>query len=250
MKKQHIFGILLSIIITGCNGNSANQNNIIKTTENEAMVETTELTSCNISIGGVEFTKTKNDKACKIEVSGDTMKFVAGAQTDFFRSPNGNIINSSPVIFTEIDNTKPFTFTAKVNPQFTESGTYSAGVLYIYENDSHNQKMCFEQDEYGEHRVVTVRTIDTSDDNNHQSIPGDTVYMRLSSDGTTLGSYYSEDGKKWHMARIYKNDFPEKLLLGLSSQSPKDNEHTCYFTEVSLVDRATSDFRNGKLSGE
>lgn len=243
--------MLLSIISAGCsNGSSANQNNEVKATPDDASVETAELNPCNISIGGVKFTKIKNEKAAKIEVSADTMKFVAGAQTDFFRAPNGSIVNSSPVIFTEIDNTRPFTFTAKVNPKFTESGTYSAGVLYAYENDTHNQKLCFEQDEYGDHRVVTVRTIGTSDDNNHQSIPGDAVYMRLSSDGTTLGSYYSEDGKKWHMARLYKNDFPEKLLLGLSSQSPKDNEHICYFIEVSLVDKATSDFRNGKLSGE
>ena len=134
-----------------------------------------------------------------------------------------------------------------MNPKFTETGTYSAGVIYVYENDTHCLKVCFEQDEYGEHRVVTVRTIGTSDDNNRQSILGDTVYMRFSSNGTTIGTYYSKDGKEWHMARLYQNYFPDKLLLGLSSQSPKDNEHTCYFTEVSLVEKATSDFRNGKL---
>ena len=49
------------------------------------------------------------------------------------------------------------------------------------------------------------------------------------------------------MARLYKNDFPEKLLLGISSQSPKDNEHTCYFTEVALTDKHVADFRIGNL---
>ena len=49
------------------------------------------------------------------------------------------------------------------------------------------------------------------------------------------------------MARLYKNDFPEKLLLGLSSQSPKDDAHTCFFTEVVLTDKAVSDFRKGNL---
>ena len=29
---------------------------------------------------------------------------------------------------------------------------------------------------------------------------------------------------------------------GLSSQSPKDNEHTCYFTEVSLKQEVVPDF--------
>ena len=133
---------------------------------------------------------------------------------------------------------------------FTETGTYSAGVLYAYENDSHCQKLCFEQDEYGVHRVVSVRTIGTSDDNNHQAIIGPWVYMRLSSDGTTLGSYFSENGEIWHMARLYKNDFPGKLLLGLSFQSPKDDAHTCYFTEISLKQEAVANFRIGKLNGE
>lgn len=240
--------MLTSLLFTSCAEKSTDTNDGIA--ENEATVENVELTSCDITIGGLKFDKAKNKAAGSISVENDTVKFVAGPQTDYFRSPDGNVIDTSPVIFTEVDNTKPFTFTAKVNPQFTESGTYSAGVLYAYENATHSQKVCFEQDEYGEHRVVTVRTIGTSDDNNHQSISGETVYMRLSSDGKTLGTYYSEDGKKWHMARLYKNDFPEKLFLGLSAQSPKDNGHTCYFTEVSIVDKATADFRNGKLPEE
>lgn len=246
--------MLMNLIITGCtaNGNdtTASSNASTNVDKNKDAVETIKLSPCNITIGEVNFNKAKNEKAGNITVENDFMKFTSGAQTDYFRSPDGSVINSSPVIFTEVDNSKPFTFTAKVEPQFTETGTYSAGVLYAYENDLHCQKLCFEQSEDGKHRVVTVRTIGTSDDNNHQIIPGKYVYMRLSSDGQTLGSYYSEDGKEWHMARLYKNDFPEKLLLGLSSQSPKDNEHTCFFSEVKLVDKATSDFRNGKLDEE
>lgn len=245
MKKQYIFGTLAGLLLAGCS--STTPDTEANVSENQVKEETVELTPCDIMVGDVKFDKRKNEANGTITVENDTLKFVAGPQTDYFRSPDGSVVNNSPVIFTEIDNTKPFTFTAKVNPQFTETGTYSAGVIYAYENDIHSQKVCFEQDEYGDHRVVTVRTIGTSDDNNHQSINGDTVYMRLSSDGKTLGTYYSEDGEEWHMARLYKNDFPEKLLLGLSSQSPKDNQHTCFFTEVSLVDRATSDFRNGKL---
>lgn len=251
MKKQYIFATLAGMFMTSCAGTTTEKtDSSVDSKAEETTAETSALTPCDITIGGIKFDKAKNESAGKITVISDTLKFVAGPQTDYFRSPDGSVLNSSPVIFTEVDNTKPFTFTAKVNPQFTETGTYSAGVIYAYENDTHSQKACFEQDEYGVHRVVTVRTIGTSDDNNHQSIPGDAVYMRLSSDGTILGTFYSEDGKEWHLARLYKNDFPEKLLLGLSSQSPKDNEHVCYFTDISLVDKATSDFRNGKLPEE
>ena len=250
MKKQIILGTLMSMMMTGCTGSNAGNESPTNVSETESKAETIELATCDFDFNGIKFTKQKHDAINGIAVEGDAIKFAAGPQTDFFRSPDGSVIDSAPVVFTVVDNTKPFTFTAKVKPQFTETGTYTAGVLYVYESPTHNQKLCFEQDEYGAHRVVTVRTIETSDDNNHQAILGDSVYMRISSDGTIIGSYYSEDGKEWHMARLYKNDYPDKLLLGISSQSPKDNKHICYFSEVSLVGKATSDFRNGKLTEE
>lgn len=241
----------MGIVMTGCNGNgSGNPSTDDNNPSTTDITEEVSLDSCGISLGDIKFTLSKNSDAGDITTNGDTIRFVAGPQTDYFRSPDGSVVNSSPVIFTEVDNSKPFTFTAKVEPMFTETGTYSAGVLYAYENDLHCQKLCFEQSEDGLHRVVTVRTIGTSDDNNHQVIPGKYVYLRLSSDGQTLGSYYSEDGHTWHLARLYRNDFPPKLLLGISSQSPKDNQHTCYFSELSLINKPTSDFRNGKLPGE
>lgn len=239
INKNLYLGLLMSIIVTGCS-----EKNIETEPKNEI------LSPCNIVLGNIKFSQAKNGAENSVAIFGDTLKFIAGAQTDYFRSPDGSVIDTSPVIFTEIDNTKPFTFTAKVEPKFTETGTYSAGCLYAYENEKHCQKLCFEQDEYGLHRIVTVRTIGTSDDNNHQSIEGPAVYMRISSDGKQIGSYFSEDGKIWHMARLYGNDFPKKLFLGISSQSPQDNEHTCHFSEVSIIEDAVSDFRNGKLKNE
>ncbi|MEZ3489247.1 DUF1349 domain-containing protein [Akkermansia muciniphila] len=239
INKNLYLGLLMGIVATGCSEKEHEDG-----TRNEV------LSPCNIVLGNMEFTQSKNGAENRVTVFGDTLKFIAGAQTDYFRSPNGSVIDTSPVIFTEVDNTKPFTFTAKVEPEFTKNGTYSAGVLYAYANKEHCQKLCFEQDEYGIHRIVTVRTIGTSDDNNHQSIEGPSVYMRISSDGKQIGNYFSEDGKTWHMARLYGNDFRKKLFLGLSSQSPKDNEHTCRFSEVSITETAVSDFRNGKLKNE
>lgn len=240
MIKKHLFLIALSgLAMTACTQNKAEEANVNET-----------FAPCDIKIGSVTFSQSKNGATDGVTVCNDTIKFVAGPKTDYFRAPDGeSTINTSPVLFTEIDNTKPFTFTARVEPKFTETGTYSAGVVYAYENETHCQKLCFEQDEYGDHRVVTVRTIGTSDDNNHQEIAGPFVYMRISSDGKQIGSYFSEDGNTWHMARLYKNDYPEKLLLGISSQSPTDNEHTCYFSDISLVNDAVSDFRNGRLGG-
>lgn len=52
------------------------------------------------------------------------------------------------------------------------------------------------------HRVVTVRTQGTSDDDNHDKLDTTSVYLKISSDTRTIASYYSIDKKKWHMVRL------------------------------------------------
>lgn len=88
----------------------------------------------------------------------------------------------------------------------------------MFANDSLYQKLCFEQDERGAHRVVSVRTVGTSDDNNHDAITQDFVFLKISSDTQTIASYYSTDGKEWRMVRLYK-DFNFQLSPG--------NDHIC-----------------------
>lgn len=70
----------------------------------------------------------------------------------------------------------------KIEPQFIPDGTYSAEAILAFVDKTHWQKLCFEQDEDGKRRIVTVRTIDTSDDNNHESVDSPSVYLRMSSD--------------------------------------------------------------------
>ena len=83
-----------------------------------------------------------------------------------------------------------------LKPGFTEDGLYNAANLMVVANDTLWQKFCFEQDERGKHRVVTVRTVGTSDDNNHEVIEQDNIYYKISSDTHTIASYYSLDGKR------------------------------------------------------
>ena len=110
-----------------------------------------------------------------------------------------------------MDNAKPFTLQAKVTPEFTKERLYNAADLFVYANDTLWQKLAFEQDEFGNHRVVSVRTNGTSDDNNHDKQIVTSLYLKISSDTRTIASYYSLDKKEWHMVRLYKNDYPSKL---------------------------------------
>jgi hypothetical protein len=75
--------------------------------------------------------------------------------------------------------------------------------------------MAMERDERGKTRIVTVRTIGTSDDNNHDVVETKGVRMKISSDTRTVGFYYSLDGVGWQLVRLFRNDYPKSIRLGL-----------------------------------
>lgn len=202
---------------------------------------------CDIKLSNIHFTKAVNGAATLIKKeANEKIVFKAGEKSDYFSDPDGKLSNTTaPMLLAKVDNTKPFTLVSKVTPQFTEKGLYNAGVLYIYVNDSFYQKFCFEQDERGNHRVVTVRTMGTSDDNNHDVVKEPTVYMKISSDTKTVASYYSLDKKNWQMVRLYKNNYPKEIWMGISTQCPVDKGTQSIFEEINLEEKSVSDFRLG-----
>jgi hypothetical protein len=60
-----------------------------------------------------------------------------------------------------------------------------------------------------------------------------------------VGFYFSTDNVTWNLARVYKNDYPEKLWLGISSQSPMGEGNLTRFENFSLIDQSVKDFRMG-----
>lgn len=204
-------------------------------------------TACDVTINGIHFTKSINNAASLISIEeNNKVIFPTGEKTDYFADPDDKLSNrTAPILLSEVDNTKPFTFTAKVTPEFTQTGLYNAGVLYIYVHDTFWQKLCFEQDERGKHRVVTVRTMGTSDDNNHDIIDNSSVYLKISSDTRTIASYYSIDNQNWQMVRVYQNNYPAKIWMGFSSQCPQDKRSSSVFEELHLEQKSVSDFRMG-----
>lgn len=219
MKK--LFPILFIMTTIGC----ANNVDLRKSDE------------CSVGI----FTKSINNP--KVTIEGDTLTISSGAKSDFFNDPKGDKFATAPLLIKEMDNTKPFTFTAKVKPSF--ANTYDAGTIYLFVNNDLWQKFAFEMDERGLTRLVTVRTIGTSDDNNHDAITNPDVYMKVSSDTKTVGFYYSIDGEQWQLVRLYRNDYPSKIYLALSSQSPLGEGIDTKFTDIKLSESAISDFRLG-----
>lgn len=202
---------------------------------------------CDVELGGIRFSKMVNNADKQVSLTDSVIRFTAPEGTDLFIDPNGGKLTKSTakILLTEIDNTKPFTFSGRLKPGFSEDGLYNAANLMVVANDTLWQKFCFEQDERGKHRVVTVRTVGTSDDNNHEVIEQDNIYYKISSDTHTIASYFSLDGKEWQMVRLYKNNYPKELYIGICSQAPVKGECISEFSELSLSTDNVGDFRLG-----
>ena len=239
--KKYIFIAITAIIMVAC----ANK----KTDEIAKVAESSKMTECNISVGGLHFTKSLNGAEQQVSDSAGIVTFRAKPHADYFCDPNEEKMskNNAAILLMDIDNKKPFTYSAKVKSGFTPEGTYNAAVLFVYANDTLWQKLCFEQDERGNHRVVTVRTEGTSDDNNHEVLnETECIYFKISSDTQTIGSYYSLDGQTWQMVRLYKNNYGEKVYLGICSQATQSEVCISTFEDLRLTTDHVTNFRMGE----
>lgn len=203
------------------------------------------IVGCSVSLNNVVFTRSLNNALTMTSPAGaEKLIIQSGPKSDFFNEPDGSVkYGNAPLLLTGIDNQNPFTFSVKVTPQFNT--TYDAGALYIYLNNNLWQKFAFEMDEKTQTRIVTVRTNNTSDDNNHDVVSKNSVLMKISSDTKSIGFYYSTDSITWQLVRVYKNSYPSKIWIGISSQSPLGNGINTVFEECKITKEAVKDFRSG-----
>lgn len=212
---------------------------------NPAHAEDLPGTAARIDVSGLAFERELNGGAARSTATPEGVTITSGAKTDFFRETDAaTAYANAPVILTAIDNTRPFTFTARVMPEL--ASTYDAGALYLWEREDKWLKFAFERDERGLSRMVTVRTLGTSDDNNHDAVSAGSAYLKVSSDTVSLGLYYSLDGQSWQLVRVFRNDYPPRLWLGASAQSPLGAGNRVRFEAIALTDRSVADFRKGQ----
>ncbi|MDR2916351.1 MAG: DUF1349 domain-containing protein [Tannerella sp.] len=240
MKKLMFFITTLSLLITACNNSNSNTIN-----DNNQNKKTSVMEDLSLTFSGIDFSKAINNAEKHYEVADNHLSIDGVEGTNYFISPDGARFEATaPILLTEIDNSKPFTFTTRLDSPIEK--IYDAGTVYIYVDDSNWLKYAFERDEKLRCRVVTVRTEGSSDDNNHDIINQNYVYLRISSNVKQIGFYYSTDGIDWNLARIYRNEYPAKIWLGLSSQSPKEGNNIACFEEMSLTENYISNHRLGE----
>lgn len=240
MKKLIISIVTLTLLLSACNSN--NENKPDNSTDNSNAVPVME--NIDLTFSDIKFTKAINGAGNHYNVSDNELEVDGITGTNYFISPDeGRNEATAPILLSEIDNSKPFTFTTRIESKIEK--IYDAGTVYIYIDNNNWLKFAFECDEKFRHRVVTVRTENSSDDNNHDIISQDYVYLRISSNTKQIGFYYSTDGEDWNLARIYRNEYPAKIWLGISSQSPKEGNNLACFRDMSLTESYISNHRLG-----
>ena len=178
-------------------------------------------------------------------VQGTTFTLKADQLTDFFIEPGTPPyeLANAPLLLKKVDNTVPFTFSCKTTP--VHRVKYDAGMAFIFVDEKHWLKFAFEADERMNKRLVTVKTADFSDDNNHDAVNSDFVYLKISSDTKVIGFYYSLDNKDWQLVRVFKNEYPPVIRVGIGTQSPAGAGNSSVFEAVEFTGQAVKDFRMG-----
>lgn len=193
-----------------------------------------------------EFTDGLNGAAGLVKkLPGGRFELAAGAETDYFIEPGSPPYEkaNAPLLLMTVDNRQPFTFTVKTTP--VHRVKYDAGMAFIYIDEKNWLKFAFEADERMNTRLVTVKTRDHSDDNNHDAVKSPSVYLKISSDTRVVGFYYSLDGRRWQLVRVFKNEYPPEIKLGIGTQSPAGKGTRAVFEKLSLTAESVKDFRLG-----
>ncbi len=224
--------IILAVTIIGCGGNA-------EFSQSSAPVE------CSFQSGNVTFSGALNGAEKMVTLRDQQLVIASQAKSDYFNEPDESAqFGNAPILLTPLNNRQPFTWTATIQPVFAT--TYDAGAIYLYVDQGQWLKFAFEQDERGNKRIVTVRTRGTSDDNNHDIISQEAIDLKISSDGKSIGFYYSTDHTNWQVVRVFKNDYPDQLWLGISAQSPWGEGNKVTFSNCALTPGSVKDFRKGE----
>lgn len=234
-----LYWIVLSFIALGCNNEQHAKPEAAPAPKKEILLE-------ELSEKYLPFQQALNGPAGQFaDVQGAVITMKAGKETDFFIEPGTPPYEfaNAPLLLKTVDNTKPFTFSCKTTP--THKVKYDAGMAFIFVDEKNWLKFAFEADERMNKRLVTVKTAGFSDDNNHDAVKSDFVYLKISSDTKVIGFYYSLDNKEWQLVRVFKNDYPSVIRLGVGTQSPAGDGNSSVFEAIQFSEQSVKDFRMG-----
>jgi regulation of enolase protein 1 (concanavalin A-like superfamily) len=137
-----------------------------------------------------------------------------------------------------------FQLSARVTVGF--ASTFDAGVLLLWLDERRWSKLCFEFSPAGEPMVVSVVCRGVSDDANAFTVPGRSVWLRVSRIDRIYAYHASLDGQAWQMIRVFAlDDETSRDKIGFEGQSPTGDGCSVIFDQIRFLPERLADLRDG-----
>jgi uncharacterized protein len=203
-----------------------------------------------LNVPGVPFPLTPAPAAAwQFDPQTGTVTGTAAPRTDIFIDPSGlsqvdadSMLNAATLL--GVPPPGDFQFSARVTVGFEH--TFDAGVLLLWLDDRYWGKLCFEFSPAREPMIVSVVTRDASDDANAFTVPGRSVWLRLSRVGKAYAYHAATDGEHWRMIRFFRIDESSPGdQIGFEAQSPTGDGCTVTFDNIRFLPETLTDLRDG-----
>lgn len=163
------------------------------------------------------------------KVKDGALTICAGPRTNWYASPaEGKTWVSSPLLL--LPAPKDFWLSAKLTVDFKSQ--WDAGALVLYADEENWVKFALENTAEKKPAIVSVVTHGLSDDVTGAMIEGNSVYLEISKSGPAVFLYFSTDGKKWQLARVFNLGPDRPWRFGFSAQSPVGEGERTTFSEI------------------
>ncbi len=202
-----------------------------------------------LNVPGVPFPLTPSSGGeWEIDEAAGTMKVNAAPHSDIFLDPGADsqlnaesMLNAATLLGLPPEG--DFQLSARVTVDF--DATFDAGVLFLWIDDRHWAKLCFEFSPDREAMIVSVVARDVADDANGFVVDGRTAWLRVSRIDRAFAYHASLDGENWRMIRFFALDAPRPASLGFLAQSPTGDGCAITFDTIHFAGERLSELRDG-----
>lgn len=177
------------------------------------------------------------------------LEVFAQAHTDIYINPAGqnsgdaeSLMNAGTLLGTPPEG--DFQLSAKIMVDFKSQ--FDAGVLMIWVDDFHWVKFCFEYSPEAAPMIVSVVTIDYSDDANSFTVDSNSIWYRISRRDNVYALHAAVDGVLWELIRVFTLGSQQKgHKIGFAAQSPTGDGCSILFNEIKFSQNRLLDLRDG-----
>ena len=175
-------------------------------------------------------------------VRDSVLEVTVGKGSDFFNNPeDGSIVATAPLLYME--SAANFVAKACVQPDF--SSQWNAVSLMVHLHSLHWIKLAFENSDATGPGIVTVVTRTTSDDANGAVLnKSNRIWLAVARKENLYALHWSEDGKKYHMARLSAMPVKDSVRIGIEGQSPVGEKATHSILSFEVEETTVGDLRN------